>query len=160
MKSSRSSSSEPHTPASSTSLCVSRTGIRSTSGREYDVTGHQLHVGSYSYTLTGPGGDPLFRADPLSPPSHGSQEAPPRCLPPSRARSQWPYPVIQRRHQRIHGTRETAHEPIQVNVEQCPHLSFPWAGEMSVAVTAPRITPGETTIRQHSGRPQLLTNFS
>ena len=32
---------------------------------ESEVTGHQLHVGSYSYTLTGPGGDPLFRADPL-----------------------------------------------------------------------------------------------
>lgn len=32
---------------------------------EYEVTGHQLHVDSYSYTLTGPGGDPLFRADSL-----------------------------------------------------------------------------------------------
>ena len=32
---------------------------------EYDVIGHQLHVGSYSDPLTGPGGDPLFRAEPL-----------------------------------------------------------------------------------------------
>jgi hypothetical protein len=32
---------------------------------EYEVTGHQLRVGSYSYALTGPAGTPLLRADPL-----------------------------------------------------------------------------------------------
>lgn len=32
---------------------------------EYEVTGHHLHVASYSYTLTGPGDVPIFRADPL-----------------------------------------------------------------------------------------------